>query len=666
MRRPSGFGLVALVLAGMAGCAGTTPRLSWSWASPKPADFADASSTSLLSQSREASSREEASQTAASYANGTAAASRGRSTTEPVSIWPEPRSSWLSSPFPVISRLWNGTGDASGRSRAGTDPGDRPTTTDAGRLAPRTKPRVNSRSAQTDDDVRTVDATAAFDASSQERDQGTSDVGRGNLRAARRARNASKNVRNSDADGESDALDADAPNDPHDLPPAGRLRHEAGSPTRDGEESLLPPGSLSALESRARNARFGSQPVGGAATETTGTRLRARRPATARDDEAALRRSESEPLEPRVLASAPELDSAWDHDEDPARQPSAAQPVPAAVGSDPERGESSPTPLRAAPATEPAVAEPKFEPTPAPAVSASVPSPVGSATASAPDSASASPLPSPAATPSPATVVIASPATPTTGDESHSLPAPTPTAPREPAGAGAAPDLAAGATPTPSQSPTSAASATIVSLSLPAQAAPPPTKAVPQPGPKTQFSPAASPQSLYASPPPTAPGRSRGWLSSWLFPDGAAETIPSAAFPPPVFPSTYRLKTQCEQAVQPSSQQAAHPAAATPVAAKKQCFVLRWIHMIKGYGQGSGSAGNHGCGRSGCCACCPCCGKNAAATPSALACGRPASEARTAASDSPHSGQPQPDDVAQRRKVVDTTESKDLDETPKT
>ncbi len=218
---------------------------------------------------------------------------------------------------------------------------------------------------------------------------------------------------------------------------------------------------------------------------------------------------------------------------------------------------------------------------------------------------------------------------------------------------------------------------------------------------------AASPQSIYASPPPVAAAPHKCKLLSWLHHDQTAEPLASPQLPPPTFPSSYRTFAPASHAVAvqaigqgnkaPCATTTAPCATAQPTCApavkapKKPCFLKVWIHNLKSGGHASACGDCQPAEPSTCCHGCACCGKKVMALPSpqvnvTATQGNAAAQANTTTTqgstaatpgnvaspnDSASSSEaklssrgPEADDVAEGRKVVGAAASQVVDKPP--
>ena len=183
---------------------------------------------------------------------------------------------------------------------------------------------------------------------------------------------------------------------------------------------------------------------------------------------------------------------------------------------------------------------------------------------------------------------------------------------------------------------------------------------------------AATPQSIYASPPPVAAPEPRGRFLSWLHPDRKATPLASSQLPPATFPTTYKHASPCVQPVSIAQTTQSAPCATAVKAPKKPCILTTLFVKLKGLCHGAGCDKCRKSQAPSCCHDCPCCSrKHAAVAPSpqgpATTPQGPVTDLQSAPASSNaqvRSAGTEPGDVAQRGDVVDSAVSQGGDETP--
>jgi len=209
----------------------------------------------------------------------------------------------------------------------------------------------------------------------------------------------------------------------------------------------------------------------------------------------------------------------------------------------------------------------------------------------------------------------------------------------------------------------------------PASAVPPAAVAAPGQVPATatgQRLPAATPQSIYASPPPVSPPEPRRKLLSWLHPDRQAAPLASSQLPPALFPTTYRQASPCANPAQSTLPVDSAPCTTAPKVAKKPCVLTGLFVKLWSWGHGTSCGGCQNSGAPSCCHGCACCsGKNSTVSASPQG---PATTLQGRATTLPvpvtssaapvRSRGTEPGDVAQGGNVVDSALSQGLDKSP--
>jgi hypothetical protein len=619
MTPPRGVVLIALAMLGTAGCAGTPSRLGLSWPYQRPTVAENGADPTRRLPSREPTPRETSNQRTPSPSVTTNVPSLNNQSLEPVNVWPAPNSEWLTHPLSTISKLWIGTAGRARTTRSDVDPSIR-ASSDTAWVPPQPKASSVTRSARADNDVQPAEANAADERKAKNIDRGVDEIAPNATSRTAKLQIAVSRSRNARVSGTADAHDdpsSTAPADTNAKLRARQLFEDAATSVGDREESLLPPGSLSASELQFPSTQQAPGSVAEPMTETNGAARNALQPKTAREDDVAPTSPTTRRVAVQSSTIAPDVDSGWACEGD-SRAPSVSTEAMHAEkpASETDKKSTCSSPLQSSIGLEATDSKPEAPP----ARSESEPAPLSSTSRETPTS-TMTPRSSPTSGFAPPQSAPITPVTPlpTTLDERSLMPASLSPAsslrrtPRPPS------DWLAEDQTALSQSPAAASSTKIVPVSSPAKSvqitinpAPPTTRATPT-------SQKTVPQVNYASPPPAARSRTHGWLRNWLFKSSNTEPIVSSALPPPTFPASYRSDRRQDQEIQASPQKDRSEDAPTPYSTKKQCTVLSWLHKFKTPGSRTACGQNHCCEESGRCSCCTCCLgiKSASASPSA-------------------------------------------------
>jgi hypothetical protein len=660
MTPPRGVALIALAMLSIAGCAGTPPRLSWSWPFQRSAATGAPMDPTRRMPSSERTSLEDSNQRITSSWFRAEEPSRANQTPEPVNIWPEARSAWFSHPFSTISNLWIGTAgnsrtalsDAAPKIRASTVTAWAPQATRADSISP---------SARADDDVRPAEVTVVDQAKAEKPDRRAEKRTDGTTLLYTASEIGVSRPRNTRV-----SATADEHDDPSSLPPANinanlpgrQVFQNAASSIDDREESLLPAGSLSAIDLPVSSSKQASQSGVEPVTDIRRGAREALRPEASQDDDHAptspTRRWAAVPFSEIAL----DIDSGWACDDDSLASSGSIKATPAdSPAPDPDK--QSKSPLSSQSSHGPATGS-KLESPPARPESASQPV---SLKVNAFPASTQSLSPSELAGPQSAPINPGTPL-PTTLDETSLMPkslAPALTlqrAPRQPSDW-----LADGLAALP-QPATAAGSTAVVPPSLPAQPALTLTHAQAPTAQSIPASQSAVLQRYYASVPPAVPTRTHGRLWNWLFHNLSTEPIASSELPAPTFPGSYRSDPQRPQEIHAAPQNDRFENAPIPNGTKKPFAVLSWLHNLNTRRPQIACAQTRCCGESSRCSCCGCCGGNKTAIASPCARATATLEAPIPASKSPQSSGPQPRDVAENRNSTSGAVSKGVDESP--
>ncbi len=361
MTPPRGVVLIALAMLGTAGCAGTPPRLGLSWP---------------YQPSREASN-----QRTTSSPVTTDVPSLTDQSLEPVNVWPEPNSAWFTHPLSTISKLWIGSARTT---LSGVDPVIRASSDMA--WVPPPKASFVPQGARADNDVQPAEANAADEPKAKKIDHRGDEIApNGTLRTAKSqiGIGRSRSARAWGTANEYDDSSLTAPVDTNAKLRERQLFEDAASSVDEREESLLPPGSLSASELPMSSTQRASDSVGEPVTEMNGGARNALRPKTARDDGVASTSPAARRAAVQSSVIAPDVDSGWACEDD-SRVPSESTEAIPAEKPDRETDKQSTcsSPLQSSIGLEATVPKPEFPP----ARSESAPAPLSSTSIENPSS----------------------------------------------------------------------------------------------------------------------------------------------------------------------------------------------------------------------------------------------------------------------------------------